>query len=48
MANASSPAVSYSKAFKGKVSNAYVAGGTQVVSKDTANALADALGIRRP
>ncbi|NMN02025.1 InlB B-repeat-containing protein [Bifidobacterium panos] len=47
VANASSPAVSYSKAFKGKVSNAYVAGGTQVVSKDTANALADALGIRR-
>ncbi|NMN01644.1 BspA family leucine-rich repeat surface protein [Bifidobacterium panos] len=41
-------AVSYSAGFKGKVSKAYVAGGTAAVSKDTANAPADALGVSRP
>ncbi|NMN01414.1 repeat protein [Bifidobacterium sp. DSM 109963] len=48
VSDASSPAVSYSKGFKGKVSKAYVTGGTAVMTKDTANALADALGVRRP
>ena len=42
------PAVSYSAGFKGKVTKAYVVGGTTVVSAATANALADALGITRP
>ena len=40
--------MSYSAGFKNKVTKAYVAGGTVVVGKDTANALADALGISRP
>ena len=42
------PSVSYSAGFNGQVSKAYAAGGVAAVSQDTANALADALGIARP
>ncbi|NMN01535.1 cell wall-binding repeat-containing protein [Bifidobacterium panos] len=48
VSDAKGPAVSYSKGFKGKVSTAYVVGGSAAVSAATANALADALGVRRP
>ena len=47
VSDASSPAVSYSAGFKGKVTNAYVVGGTAAVSAATANALATALGASR-
>ena len=48
VSGAKSSAVSYSAGFKGKVTKAYVAGGTSAVSAATANALADALGVARP
>ena len=44
----SSPAVSYAAGFAGKVSRAYVAGGENAVSRDTADAVADRLGLNRP
>ena len=43
-----SPTVSYSAEFRGKVSKAWVAGGVNAVSAQTANAIADKLNIRRP
>ena len=43
-----SPTVSYSAEFRGKVSKAWVAGGTNAVSAQTANTIADKLNMRRP
>lgn len=40
--------VLYSAGFKGKVSKVWVAGGTSAVSTQTADAIADKLGMRRP
>ncbi|NMN02495.1 cell wall-binding repeat-containing protein [Bifidobacterium panos] len=48
VANPSSPTVSYSASYRGKVSKAYVAGGTSAVSTATANAIADKLNMKRP
>ena len=41
-------AVQHSARFKNKVSKAYVVGGPNAVNAPTANAIADALGMRRP
>ena len=41
-------AVQHSARFRYKVSKAYVVGGLNAVNAPTANAIADALGIRRP
>ncbi|NMN02490.1 InlB B-repeat-containing protein [Bifidobacterium panos] len=48
VADPSSPTVSYSASYRGKVSKAYVAGGTSAVSTATANAIADKLNMKRP
>ena len=45
VSDSNSPAVSYSAGFKSKVNKAYVIGGTAVMTKNTANALANALGV---
>lgn len=41
-----STVINYVQAFKGKVTHAYVAGGTNAVSNDTASKLADSLGLK--
>ena len=46
--NRDSATVSYSANHSGKVTKAYVAGGTNAVSTDTANAIADKLNMKRP
>ncbi len=42
-----SPSIRYGRGFSGKISKAYVVGGPQAVSQGTADAIADALRIRR-
>lgn len=43
---ANSPAIPFSANYKDKVGNAYVVGGINAVNQDTANAIADSLGLR--
>ena len=44
--DAHSPAISFSAGYKGKVDRAYVVGGENAVSRDTADAIADSLGLK--
>ncbi|KAB5909990.1 hypothetical protein GA610_08935 [Bifidobacterium adolescentis] len=46
VADAHSPAVSFSADYRGKVDRAYVVGGENAVSRATANAIADGLGLK--
>nr|WP_301538552.1 cell wall-binding repeat-containing protein [Bifidobacterium sp. DSM 109963] len=48
VANPNSTTVSYSANHSGKLTKAYVAGGPNAVSTDTANAIADKLNMKRP
>ena len=47
VADAHSPAVSFSADYRGKVDRAYVVGGENAVSRATADAIADGLGVFR-
>ena len=44
--DAHSPAISFSAGYKGKVNRAYVVGGVNAVSQNTADAIADSLGLK--
>ena len=44
--DAHSPAVSFSAGYRGKVDKAYVVGGVNAVSQNTADAIADSLGLK--
>ena len=46
VADAHSPAVSFSAGYRGKVDRAYVVGGENAVSRATADAIADGLGLK--
>jgi len=46
VADAHSPAVSFSADYRGKVDRAYVVGGENAVSRATADAIADGLGLK--
>nr|WP_301538551.1 cell wall-binding repeat-containing protein [Bifidobacterium sp. DSM 109963] len=48
VADPNSPTVSYSASYRGKLTKAYVAGGTSAVSTATANAIADKLNMKQP
>ena len=44
--DAHSPAISFSAGYKGKVNRAYVVGGVNAVSQNTADVIADSLGLK--
>ena len=46
VADAHSPAVSFSADYRGKVDRAYVVGGENAVSRATADTIADGLGLK--
>ena len=44
--DANSPAIPFSAGYRGKVNRAYVVGGENAVSRSTADAIADSLGLK--